>query len=787
MLAERSGHIDSMSARVLSASSSFLTKEAMNTPTKRLFIACVLCILFACGPYLRFAGWVPNSDAFAKNASRFDIRAYGAKVDGQALGDGYGAWSAMQSDCSMSAGNAVLSCASSHFASTDVGKVIAVYGAGPTEKGYVQPLSTTIAGYTSGTSVTLAATAYNFVNNSERVVWGHDDTIRIQTAIAAACEAGGGIVYIPAGRSLTTGVTVPCSNVGIRGEGRHVSALENWNVATTTTVVYFSPSSRVDQSLVGAYLGHLELRQIKYVQGGNAFGLNQTFKALAEDLRVIGYSYECGVDGGGAHNYGDELRNSEFGPCGNGGPSYGSTTAGINYNGAHIWVHNNKVSMSGQGVEYGGRGGHFEDNELDGSSPAGGVSGAYCFNLGSTGSGVFGVWFGPGNKCHNFSTAVHGGNSIGTMDRVHIEGNSFTDSGRISISGGLDTNSVTCGTVNAHCENDTVIHGVSTIKNNTIISNTVSGGLTVDNSTGLSQGASLESVDIENNLYEYNYVPSGGISVYGIKGGTSGWKPSTTYRAGSNGYAYPTVLNGYVYHASIAGTTGATEPVWPTTIGNTVTDGGVTWTCAYLQPHVSLKNEALSAPPGYADNSALNNAAAITMDGVSREMLSVSNVSANYAWQIYLRTNTTGRSNVGGVETIPADTPYSDSDRYFNTLPIHLNAACCSTYFTRGARIWKSTPTSDGIGQVVTKAGWNAPIWTATTAYGIASYIQAPTDNGHFYRNNLGACTSGSSVPTFPIIIGATVTESSGGKLCTWKESGPDAQFAPLLKKKPPR
>lgn len=44
----------------------------------------------------------------------------------------------------------------------------------------------------------------------------------------------------------------------------------------------------------------------------------------------------------------------------------------------------------------------------------------------------------------------------------------------------------------------------------------------------------------------------------------------------------PTTLNGYYYTATtVTGTksTGAIEPIWPTVIGNTVTDGGITWTC----------------------------------------------------------------------------------------------------------------------------------------------------------------------------------------------------------------
>lgn len=41
----------------------------------------------------------------------------------------------------------------------------------------------------------------------------------------------------------------------------------------------------------------------------------------------------------------------------------------------------------------------------------------------------------------------------------------------------------------------------------------------------------------------------------------------------------PTTANGFVYEVTTAGTTGATEPAWPTVPGNTVVNGTVTFTC----------------------------------------------------------------------------------------------------------------------------------------------------------------------------------------------------------------
>lgn len=47
-----------------------------------------------------------------------------------------------------------------------------------------------------------------------------------------------------------------------------------------------------------------------------------------------------------------------------------------------------------------------------------------------------------------------------------------------------------------------------------------------------------------------------------------------------NAYATPATPNDRYYKATTAGTSGGTVPTWPTTIGDTVTDGTVVWTCA---------------------------------------------------------------------------------------------------------------------------------------------------------------------------------------------------------------
>jgi len=54
------------------------------------------------------------------------------------------------------------------------------------------------------------------------------------------------------------------------------------------------------------------------------------------------------------------------------------------------------------------------------------------------------------------------------------------------------------------------------------------------------------------------------------------WRPNEVYDASE--FVRPTRGNGFSF-VSNGGTSGSREPVWPKTLGATVIDGSVTWTC----------------------------------------------------------------------------------------------------------------------------------------------------------------------------------------------------------------
>lgn len=86
----------------------------------------------------------------------------------------------------------------------------------------------------------------------------------------------------------------------------------------------------------------------------------------------------------------------------------------------------------------------------------------------------------------------------------------------------------------------------------------------------------------------YVITPAGVVTKINVT--YTAWAASTNYSL--DDIRIPTVDNGFYYKVTAdAGSSGGTQPTWPTTIGNTVVDGGITWTCSgsyggFPTPHV---------------------------------------------------------------------------------------------------------------------------------------------------------------------------------------------------------
>ena len=70
---------------------------------------------------------------------------------------------------------------------------------------------------------------------------------------------------------------------------------------------------------------------------------------------------------------------------------------------------------------------------------------------------------------------------------------------------------------------------------------------------------------------------NGAIVVRLFNSPSTAWVASNAQNVGDA--VIPTTANGYFYECTVAGTTDTSEPTWPTSVGATVVDNTVTWTC----------------------------------------------------------------------------------------------------------------------------------------------------------------------------------------------------------------
>jgi hypothetical protein len=663
--------------------------------------------------------------------------------------------------------------------------------------------------------------------HSERSVWGTDNTAALQAAVDAAGKEGGAKIVMPKGLYLSKGVNMPCSRIGsfarsgqgflnctiaynnitFAGAGADVTTWENWDPtvsasgasadsspgATHPGLIFIGSSATGDYDAPGPNIPagpikNLEIYGITLREPKNAtFGIKPIFDWVSDNVQIhhckFSGPYECVYQGGKSRHW--DVHDNYLTRCGLTGPATFTTNAALNENGSDTIIHDNVVNDSGQCLEGSQHDDTFYNNTCDmrGTDITGTFGPLEWANLTSA---TYGLW--RWTLTNNRIIGGHGAaveNVLGIFQEVTIDGNTFVDDlGGVTIGSGRETNNVAYGP-----QPDTP-HGLTVVRNNNWTytgAQSPSGTLFAVNGN---QKPYLEDVIFDRNQVTYKTgfcstpphtscartadcqagsctTPNGifAVSVPGLSGPK--WQPSTTYTMGK--VAVPAVDSDYIYmNKASTGTSGTTEPAFCTTKGCTTVDNTVTWTLYGKRPHATISNLTISAPPGIAPYGT-----EMRLDaGSSRQALTITNLQYNKAVRI-VTNGSAGLSDAGfRVETIPAGIPYTDNNRYSDTLPT-------SGKWTVGQTITKVSP-STGTGEQgwgVTRTGYAGPSWSSGAACTFGDFITANPDNNHVFRAvNVKVGVTGPSQPAWNNGSGTITTDNT----CTWQESGVSATFSPL-------
>lgn len=167
----------------------------------------VLYVANDTGIQYRWTGSVYTDLSLA--SSLYDVRHYGAKVDGVALYD----------VSTTNSATSTITSATGSFTAADVGKPCAVI---PAVASSAYPKYGTITGVANSTTATATLNVSPGALTGATFVYGTDDTIAVRAAISAAKPStayGYGTVYVPRGIVVTTDKLVFPDGVSLRGAG----------------------------------------------------------------------------------------------------------------------------------------------------------------------------------------------------------------------------------------------------------------------------------------------------------------------------------------------------------------------------------------------------------------------------------------------------------------------------------------------------------------------------------------------------------------------------------------
>jgi len=136
--------------------------------------------------------------------------------------------------------------------------------------------------------------------------------------------------------------------------------------------------------------------------------------------------------------------------------------------------------------------------------------------------------------------------------------------------------------------------------------------------------------------YFYIYInTNGNVTLKIYNSPTTEWTASTAFSVGDA--VIPTTPNDYFYECTDAGTSGDTEPTWPTTVGDTVNDGSVTWTCRKVVDFSLATSAVISAKRWYHVEIAEDgDNYYIFVDGYLKKTTSSTDRAINYSGAVWI-------------------------------------------------------------------------------------------------------------------------------------------------------
>lgn len=166
----------------------------------------------------------------------------------------------------------------------------------------------------------------------------------------------------------------------------------------------------------------------------------------------------------------------------------------------------------------------------------------------------------------------------GYYDLAH-DGDNNTADYPIVINGGSLTltgqyHQQTFGGLIVNVESGNFVCGDGSINHSQITGKGILNGVPVVPLDGSADGDAI-NFNVRASKFSDYAGPIGQHFSFGFGGVTGVWSGTNPY--GLDAFVLPTVHNGFGYLCTVAGTSGGSEPAWPTVADDTVVDGGATW------------------------------------------------------------------------------------------------------------------------------------------------------------------------------------------------------------------